>query len=77
MSTAYYKCMSPDVLAVVLARSDAIRELQAKGKIFADHFGGNLLVRNDLHGFKVSGLTFDVPKDVKLWTKPNQKQCNR
>lgn len=68
----YYKCTSEDALKASQEREQAMRDLKEKGKIFAEYFGGELLGNNSITGFRLTGLHFNPPKDINLWTKPNQ-----
>lgn len=73
---SYYRCSDSEVLNQALKRDKEIDILKERGSIFAKHFGGKLLVQNDIHSFKIVGLSFETPKDTTLWTKPEPKQHN-
>lgn len=75
-NVSYYKCEDPEVIQIEVVRQMAILELKARGKAFAEHFGGELLGRNDIHAYSLSGLRFNPPKDINIWTKPNPNDGN-
>jgi hypothetical protein len=69
----YYKTNSPTVMAAIQAHETEATQVKLAGLAFADHFGGQLLVQNDIHGYRIAGLRFDPPKPVTIWTKPDRK----
>lgn len=72
---AYYKSNAPAVMAAIKAYEIAEADVRLAGLAFADHFGGQLLVQNNIHGYRVSGLCFDPPKPSIIWTKPDRKSA--
>lgn len=76
MSKAYFKTNDAAVLTAMKQHQAEAEVASTAGKAFADHYGGMLLVQNDLHEYRVSGLCFRPAKDDPLWTKPDPKRAN-
>lgn len=73
MARAYYKTDDSAVLAALKTHNDECQVIRYAGKRFAKHFGGNLLVNNSIHGYRIAGLVFDPLKDGRFWTFEDQK----
>lgn len=72
----YYKTNNPLVLAAFKQLKDDREILIAKGKAFAEKFGGDSIMVRSSHEFRVfDGLRFNPEKTDQFWTKPN-KQIN-
>jgi hypothetical protein len=77
MTLAFYKTNDSAVMGAVNAYFAKIEEIRAAGKAFADHFGGNLLVKHNIHGFEIGGLYFNPPIKPRLWTAPDRSAMGR
>ncbi len=77
MSTArYYRTQAPEVMAQVDIHQKAVTALWEQGQNFAKHFGGKLITSHGLmSGYRISGVSFDTPKDTRYWTLPDFKMC--
>jgi len=73
MSAAFFKTTDKAVIDAMATYELAAGHVRQAGAAFAAHFGGELLARRDLHGYRVAGLIFKPAKDDPLWTKPNQQ----
>lgn len=74
---AFYKTNDPAVVAIANAYLAKIEEVRAAGKAFAAHFGGELLVKHNIHGFEIGGLYFTPPIKSRLWTTPERSAMGR
>lgn len=74
MTIRYFRFTS--IAAVTAGRQYlADRELMLQqANAMAREFGGKALYRNNPHGQHFAGLTFDPPRDTKLWTHPTRME---
>lgn len=75
MNALFYKTDDAAVLKALAVRAAEIKAIRNQGREFASHFGGQLLVQNDTHGYRVAGVKFTPPKDRRYWTVPNENDC--